>query len=370
MTVSRQENVVPFLRYDGRISDLYGIFIVNLLLTIVTLGIWRFWAVTRMRRYIWSRTAHSGERFEYDGTGGQLFVGFLMALGIILGLVVVTLLLSVGLVRVERSLAVLPVILFELAIVVLALGAPLSAQRYRLNHTLWRGIRGGLNGSMLLYGLVSLLYLVASVCTLYQLLPWMWLRLFERRTNASVFGTQRFQSSSRAMPLYLAWLGTFVALLALLIAVAVAFWLVESSAIILFVQAHEPMLRNAAISMMLPALIVAYLVLFIGSALIVCGFQARFLRQIAGSTTLGGIRFSSDADAGSVLRLVGGNLLILFFTLGFGLPIIIHRNQRFLAGHLLADGALNSATLHQTDQRPSRYGEGMFQALDAGAGIG
>jgi len=42
------------LHYDGRIGPLYRIFVVNLLLTIVTVGIYRFWAITRWRRYFWS----------------------------------------------------------------------------------------------------------------------------------------------------------------------------------------------------------------------------------------------------------------------------------------------------------------------------
>src|SRR5258705_6215321 len=64
--------------YDGRLGELYGIFIVNLLLSIVTLGFYRFWGKTRIRRYIWSRLSLSGDAFEYTGTGGELFIGFLI----------------------------------------------------------------------------------------------------------------------------------------------------------------------------------------------------------------------------------------------------------------------------------------------------
>ena len=51
---------------------------VNLLLTIVTLGIYRFWAKTRIRRYLWSQTEFLGDRFEYTGTGKELLIGFLI----------------------------------------------------------------------------------------------------------------------------------------------------------------------------------------------------------------------------------------------------------------------------------------------------
>src|SRR5277367_2759896 len=128
------------LHYDGKLADLYRIYLVNLLLTIVTLGIWRFWGMTRLRRYVWSRTAMAGDRFEYDGTGLQLFLSFLLAGAVLVATFIVTVLLTMLLRQFGTRLAVLPIFLFELVIVVLALGAPFSAQRSRLANTLWRGI--------------------------------------------------------------------------------------------------------------------------------------------------------------------------------------------------------------------------------------
>jgi uncharacterized membrane protein YjgN (DUF898 family) len=50
------------------------------LLTVLTLGIYRFWARTRLRRYIWSAIDAGGDSFEYTGTGLEKFLGFLIAL--------------------------------------------------------------------------------------------------------------------------------------------------------------------------------------------------------------------------------------------------------------------------------------------------
>ena len=57
------------LTYDGKISELFGIFLLNLLLTVVTLGIFRFWAITRIRRYLWSHMRFEDTRFTYTGKG-------------------------------------------------------------------------------------------------------------------------------------------------------------------------------------------------------------------------------------------------------------------------------------------------------------
>ena len=50
----------------------------NLLLTIVTLGVYRFWATARERRYLWSRSRFVDERLEWAGTGLELFIGFVI----------------------------------------------------------------------------------------------------------------------------------------------------------------------------------------------------------------------------------------------------------------------------------------------------
>ena len=48
---------------------LFGIAFRNLVLTIVTLSIYRFWAKTRIRRYLWSQVTVASDRLEYTGTG-------------------------------------------------------------------------------------------------------------------------------------------------------------------------------------------------------------------------------------------------------------------------------------------------------------
>ncbi len=367
--MATSENAAPMLSYDGRVGELYRIFLINLLLTIVTLGIWRFWAITRMRRYIWSRTALDGDRLEYDGTGGQLFVGFLLALVMLAALFGVAAVLGSFLADINIYLGAVPLLLAELTLITLALGARFSAQRYRLGHTIWRGVRGGMQGSMIAYGIRSLLYSLASVVTLGQLLPWAMLRMLERRINASSFGTLRFVSHSRAMPLYLRFLAAFVSILALAAVVLGIVYLLERPLIAMYGHPADQAAMQAQMQSAVVVLIGAWLVIVFGGALISAGFEAAFIRQIVGHTQLGEVQFSSHVSGMDVLKLRLGNVLILVFTLGLGLPFILQRNACFFAVNLLVSGKLDPATLVQSDLPVSRFGEGMFQVLDAGAGI-
>ncbi len=375
MLADAQEQAIPtpVLSYDGRIGDLYKIFLVNLLLTVVTLGIWRFWAVTRMRRYVWSRTSSFGQRFEYDGTGGQLFVGFLIALLLVVGMGVAAVflgwLLSYLMPHAGKALAILPLFAFEFLVIVLALGAPFSAQRYRLNHTVWRGIRGGVKGSMLGYGLRSMLYLILCVVTIYQLAPWAMLRLYERRTNASFFGNQHFAAATRAWAVYRRFLFAFLGVAALAVLVFGTLFVVERPIISQIMQAHDAQASQRAVNHLTPALFIAYLILGFGGALISASFTAAYFRHVTGHTRFGSLQFSSQVTGMAMLVFTLGNIAILVCTLGFGMPVVIHRNLRFMAANLLGSGAPDLAVLRASDQTVSRFGEGMFQALDAGAGI-
>ena len=68
--------------FDGNWQDFAKIAFPNLLLTIVTLGIYRFWATTRERKYLWSHSRFVDERLEWTGTGKELFIGFALVLGL------------------------------------------------------------------------------------------------------------------------------------------------------------------------------------------------------------------------------------------------------------------------------------------------
>ena len=66
-------------QYRGTRGELFPLAVTVALLTLVTLGIYRFWGKTRIRKYIWSSTVGDGDAFEYTGTGLEKFLGFLVA---------------------------------------------------------------------------------------------------------------------------------------------------------------------------------------------------------------------------------------------------------------------------------------------------
>ena len=144
---------------DGRFGELFVLFIINILLGIVTLGFYRFWGKTRIRKYIWSRTSFRGERFEYSGTGMELFLGFLFAFAIF-GPPFIGFYVWIYFDPLPRDpqdpallqrIAEIYAVGFGLLIVTFYFihVATFAAYRYRLSRTVWRGIRGSVSGQRL-----------------------------------------------------------------------------------------------------------------------------------------------------------------------------------------------------------------------------
>lgn len=96
-------------------------------------------------------------------------------------------------------------------------------------------------------------------------------------------------------------------------------------------------------------------------------FTTSLARYVAAQTSLGHVyaRTNFSADALFWFRL--GNFLITVFTLGVGIPIVIHRRARFLAGAISVEGVIDPATLGQNADTAPRFGEGLLMQLDGGA---
>src|SRR6266436_9223028 len=76
-------------------------------LELVTVGFYRFWLVTDIRRHLWSHTIVDGDAAEYTGRAKELLIGFLFALAILVPIYLVYFLISVEAERLQ-GFATLP----------------------------------------------------------------------------------------------------------------------------------------------------------------------------------------------------------------------------------------------------------------------
>jgi uncharacterized membrane protein YjgN (DUF898 family) len=367
------------LVYDGTLLQLYEIYLLNLVLSVITLGIFRFWAKTRIRRYVWSHVSFQDDRLEYTGTGGELFRGFLIVLGFIVafGILQVVLQFALG---PDSPVTLLTQFAFLFFVVYLALVAHYTAQNYRLTRTHWRGVRGGMTGSGWSYGLKALGLTLLLPLTLGLARPWVTTKLVNWRANASWFGSERLQLDLRAGPLYAAFFVSLVLTLFLavifvggILAIAYAAGWLDIQGVMDYIQ-QQKMYRTepdeTQIHLFMRLVAVAYAAIVAGfglSYLLGWAFYiATFYRATAGAARFASLHFASAATTGGLIGLWLGNAAIYIVTLGFGFPILIQRTMRFIVRNLEIEGELDGAALTQSTLARPRFGEGLLEAFDPG----
>jgi len=129
------------LSWSGDGATLFGILIVNWLLTGLTLGLYYPWAKARQLEYIYGQTRLNKENFSFHGTGNEMFKGFIKAI-LLLGSVY-----AIFLYLVSQGSTGLGLVFFYAAFVLIIPIAIHGSYRYRMSRTSWRGIRFGYRGN-------------------------------------------------------------------------------------------------------------------------------------------------------------------------------------------------------------------------------
>src|SRR5882724_9490050 len=70
-------------RFLGASGTFWRLLVRGAVLSLVTLGLYRFWLVTDTRRFLWTHTEIAGDGLEYIGTAWELLLGFLIAVALL-----------------------------------------------------------------------------------------------------------------------------------------------------------------------------------------------------------------------------------------------------------------------------------------------
>ena len=153
-------------------------------LEFVTLGFYRFWLLTDMRRHLWANTVVDGDAAEYTGRGRELLIGFLVALAILVPIYLGYFLIGLEAERLQ-AFASIPLVAFFYLFGQFAI---YRARRYRLTRTVWRGVRFWMKGSGWIYALRASLWGVLTALTLGLALPWRTAALERYKMRHSFYG--------------------------------------------------------------------------------------------------------------------------------------------------------------------------------------
>jgi uncharacterized membrane protein YjgN (DUF898 family) len=314
----------PQVRFTGDTRAYWRLQLRGALLLAVTLGIYRFWLATDVRRFLWANTEVAGEPLEYTGTATELLVGFLIAIAILvpLNLVIAIAALGAGDLGMLVSILALPLLFF------LGQFAIYRARRYRLTRTVYRGVRCHQGGSALRYAICAVFWWSLVVLTLGLAYPFALSRLERFKLRHTYFGDLqgRFEGSGlrlllRGLPMWLMAIGPLAG------AAAYTTFEVEWPAIIAagsmasstseFLNAIEGLTNlYTAIILCISALVFSV----VAVAVLFPVFQAMVLRWWIGGLRLGGLTIHSKLRTAPIY---GGYLRFLGYGLLFTVTILV-----------------------------------------------
>lgn len=133
------------LVFHGEGSKLFGITIINSILTLLTLGFYYPWAKVAKLHYMYHEMEFEGSRFEFHGKGKEVFKGFVKL--VILLILFYSVLLGLPLITKNTAIIFTCILLVYLLIILVIPFAMHGAARYRLSRTSWRGIHFGYRGN-------------------------------------------------------------------------------------------------------------------------------------------------------------------------------------------------------------------------------
>jgi len=330
------------LRFTGDGREYFRIWIVNLLLTLGTFGVYGAWAKVRKLRYFRQNTLLDGHAFDFHAR----------PLPMLLGRIVALLLLVAYLVAIDVSLVGTLAVMVLLA----ALGPwlLLQAHRFRLRNTSWRGLRFGFEArtsdayravlpplgvwfaGVLLTQALGRTPRTGTWTSLVGLaFPWIHHRLKAFQHGHATYGDRRFDFAPALGAFYAIYLlAGFLGLATAAVALLVASQIVATIA-------GKPVDKTGELFRALPVIAVVVA----ASAVVTHGYIVARLQKLAwAQTSLAGVSFATEIAAWPLIRLYAKNAFLTLVTAGFYWPfaavaVARYRIEAFSVG---AQGSLSA----------------------------
>ena len=286
------------IEFKGNGSTFFSVIIVNWLLTTLTLGFYYPWAKAKQLQYTYSATTLNGDSFSFQGTGKEMFKGFIKAL------LIFALLYGLLFLFISLQMPVVGLLVFYVGLIAILPFAIHGSYRYRMSRTSWRGIRFGYRGDLKEFTVSFFKWIFFSIITLGIYGSWMSMNMRNYLLGNIRFGDAEFEYEGDGADYFILNLkGYFLTIFTLGI---YSFWWQK--------DLFEYYVDNLSLK--------------------------------KGNEK---INFTSTATGGDFFSLIMVNLIILIFTLGLGYAWVVVRTMKFMFEHIELEGNLDLNTLLQTE---------------------
>lgn len=329
-TPTKKSTVIPF-EFHGKGGEYFKIWMVNTILTILTLGIYSAWAKVRHKKYIYGSAQLNGAGFEYLADPVKILKGRMIAgVFLILYSTLSNLFPQIGLVFSLGLLAIVPWIVVK-------------ALSFNARNTAWRNIRFGFNGSVKEAAKAFFLWPILVPLTLGIMAPYTYYRQRKFIIENSSYGATHFTFNATARDYYRLFMSAFIPLI-------IGIGLV--AAVVFFLP-----------PLAVPAALMLYLYLF-------AFYSVKTTNLQFNSSQLAAHRFKASLKIKEYLVLVVTNSLATALTIGLFYPWAKIRTLKYKLSHLslMASGDIDTFIAEEQKQVGS-LGEGMSDFFDIDIGL-
>jgi uncharacterized membrane protein YjgN (DUF898 family) len=342
-TAAPETRYIPFV-FTGKASEYFRIWIVNTLLTIVTLGIYSAWAKVRNKQYFYRNTTVDGTSFEYLAN----------PIAILKGRIIAAVALGVFFASQHYSL-----VLYAILAVVFILVTPwvwVKALAFNARNSAWRNIRFAFTGrageAAATY--LGMLALTAVSCGFaYPYAEW---RMTNFIAYRHLYGDRPFQWHSKVSDYFVAYLIAFALTMPVYLLVVGVFVALAAAGV------KEEGAQAALVGVM----IVFYAYLLVPGAIL----RARLANLLYGGIQIGEHTLMSKQSGLELLKLYVTNFLAIAVSFGLLIPWAKVRLAAYRASTLtlVATGSLYAEKL--LEDEPGALGQGLSDLGDFDIGIG
>ncbi len=301
------------LSFTGNVGEYFKIWIVNVALTVCTLGLYSAWAKVRKKRYLYSNTILDGSPFEYHGDPMKIFKGRLVMVGVFL--------LYMGAVYFLPSMEMLAGVLFFLAFPWLVV----KAQAFNARNSSYRNIRFDFKPEWkeafkVFYGFG----LVGATGLGYPYFDYQQAKFL---INNFRYGTTSFalQGQNMISVFYAMYLAAFGIILGLVLVSAFFSGFLKAS---MDVFPLVPTVVSQGITMIL--VLLAGLLIFLAPRALL---KAKLTNLIWSNCTVSNLRFRSFLKTSEMIWLYVSNALAIILSLGLLIPWATIRLLRYRLDH-------------------------------------
>jgi uncharacterized membrane protein YjgN (DUF898 family) len=307
-TAANKAHEVP-LEFRATGSEYFRIWIVNLLLTVVTLGIYSAWAKVRRLRYFYGSTALDGSSFEYHGTPVAILKGRLIAVAAYAVIAVL------GQVSPVAGVLFAPLFIFGVPWIIM------RARLFQLRMSSWRGLRSNFHGN---YGGSLGAFVgwpILAVLTVGILWPMALWKQVKYLLGNGAYGTQRFDFLSTSGTFYRFCLITVGIVVGIAMAAGIVGTMLFGIPAIggqLSAAGNSPQdLLGVLFSAAVLQILFLYAVVFM---LVSAYFRANMLNASIGGVAIGPHRLYSRLKVAPLMWIMLTNLVAMIVTLGLFYP--------------------------------------------------